>query len=165
MTLSSQVCPLIRDFTREDSATIRTMAHENFDALAPLIYYSPQQIIHMKDLWSMTTMDIIAEEQEEGRRIILVAEVDHRVVGMASLVGNDVRMVLVKEDQQEEGIGRGLVERIEQIAKDKVLTEINVVSFVHTEGFYRKLGFVTQSREEIEAIGPRIHLKKELSAS
>jgi len=51
MLVSNQVDVVIRDFRREEAATISDIAHENFNTLSEENGYSPQHIDYLKERW------------------------------------------------------------------------------------------------------------------
>lgn len=76
-----------------------------------------------------------------GRRSVLVATVDSRVVGTASLDGSVVRTVFVAPDVQARGIGKMLMAEIERTARARNIPSLTVPSSVTAETFYARLGF------------------------
>ncbi|MBP0582511.1 GNAT family N-acetyltransferase [Labrys sp. LIt4] len=75
------------------------------------------------------------------KREVLVALVDGRVTGTASLEGEWVRTVFVIPEAQGTGIGRRLMAEIEDLARRAGLVTLRVPSTVTAERFYNKLGF------------------------
>jgi GNAT superfamily N-acetyltransferase len=64
------------------------------------------------------------------------------VVGTANLDGTAARAVFVDPDHQGQGIGAGLMEAIENLARTRSVTTLQVQSSATAQGFYKKLGYV-----------------------
>jgi GNAT superfamily N-acetyltransferase len=76
-----------------------------------------------------------------GKRTVLVATIESRVVGTASLDGSVVRTVFVAPDVQARGIGKLLMAEIERIARERNIPMLAVPSSITAETFYARLGF------------------------
>ncbi|MBR0715924.1 GNAT family N-acetyltransferase [Bradyrhizobium liaoningense] len=76
-----------------------------------------------------------------GKRTVLVATIDGRVAGTASLDGSVVRSVFVAPDVQARGIGKLLMAAIERTARERNVPRLAVPSSVTAEAFYARLGF------------------------
>ncbi|NUS20776.1 MAG: GNAT family N-acetyltransferase [Mesorhizobium sp.] len=74
-------------------------------------------------------------------RQVLVAAMDDRIVGTASLDGTTVRSVFVEPQLQGVGVGKRLMAAIEQAARANGVRLLTVPSSVTAEPFYSKLGF------------------------
>lgn len=73
--------------------------------------------------------------------MVFVALADNRVVGTASLDGQVVRTVFVRPRLQGQGIGRQLMNAVEQTAKRLGVEILSVPSSVTAARFYRRLGY------------------------
>jgi histone acetyltransferase (RNA polymerase elongator complex component) len=160
MTIATN--PLIRDFTIQDAVTVREIAHENFENSTSNGFYTEDNCKWYKNRWSMEAMDELSKEQQAGTRIILVAEINSEIVGVAGLVDKDIRMVFTKLNWQRQGIGTSIIQKIEEIAKQKGLTLLTVTSSLNAVTFYQKFcfhqtGFETQNDPEK---GTRVLMEK-----
>lgn len=81
-------------------------------------------------------------EELMAKRDVVVAMVDARVVGTASLDGSVVRTVFVAPGVQSRGVGRALMLELERRARASGVTTLSVPSSITAERFYAKLGFV-----------------------
>lgn len=131
----------VRHANSNDLQAIHRLAHDNFDNAHVHGYCTQQTVTCNKARFSMDAMQQIAKEQRRGKRIILVAEFNSKVVGVASLVENNVRMVFVKLGMQQQGIGKALLNEIEKMATEHGISELTVASTVNAVGFYEKKGF------------------------
>ncbi|MNJ39535.1 putative acyltransferase [compost metagenome] len=80
-------------------------------------------------------------------RQVFVAVVGGCVVGTAGLDGDTVRSVFVEPGCQGGGVGRLLMERIEEVAAWGGVGWLRVPSSMTAQGFYSSLGF-TKIRDE-----------------
>lgn len=85
-------------------------------------------------------------------RYILVAEERGRIVGSAQLDNEEIKMMFVLPEMQGRGVGKSLVEKIEEYAKGKGLKKIVGNSSLTAVGFYEKLGFVVGPEVEEDGI-------------
>ena len=76
-----------------------------------------------------------------AKRMVFVALADNRIVGTASLDGQVVRTVFVRPQLHGQGIGRQLMNTVEQTAKRLGVEILSVPSSVTAERFYQKLGY------------------------
>lgn len=76
-----------------------------------------------------------------GKRTVLVATIDGRIVGTAGLDRSVVRTVFVSPDAQGKGVGKLLMAEIERIARERHVTSLTVPSSVTAESFYARLGY------------------------
>jgi len=76
-----------------------------------------------------------------ARRTVFVATSGQQIVGTASLNRRVVRTVFVSPDVQGRGVGRLLMGRVEQAAREAGVEVLAVPSSVTAEQFYSRLGF------------------------
>jgi len=103
--------------------------------------------------------DIVARVAD---RLVLVATIDEKIVGTASLHQSTVRIVFVRPDRQKRGIGSALMREIERSAGTRSVAELTAPSSVTAEAFYRRLGFIPL-RDEFHGEGRTIIMTKQLS--
>ena len=72
---------------------------------------------------------------------IAVYEEESRVLGLAGLDMNEVRLLYVAPDSQRRGIGRSLFEHIKAMVPGAMFPEIFVYSTIGASGFYGACGF------------------------
>jgi GNAT superfamily N-acetyltransferase len=125
------------------------------DLLAQLGYpATPEQVIAR-----------LARMSEEPGQHALVADVDRRVVGLATVIVRHVinadapfarvASIVVDERYRSRGIGHSLIEAAEAIARDAGCNMIEVTSGEHrtrAHEFYRRLGFEERPRRFIKRL-------------
>jgi predicted GNAT family N-acyltransferase len=97
----------------------------------------------------------------------VLAEIDGELVGTARLrtIGErtgKVERVAVRSAVRGSGVGRLLMDRIEEIALERDLATLELHSQTRVEGFYERLGYETVSDEFEEAGIPHVEMEKEL---
>jgi GNAT superfamily N-acetyltransferase len=70
--------------------------------------------------------------------------------------------MFVDPDYHRQGIGSQLLARIEQVAKDRGIFKLSLMTSIPAEGFYQKFGYV-KTGEETNHMGRVILMSKELS--
>src|SRR5829696_4921312 len=71
----------------------------------------------------------------------VVATEGGRVLGLAALVGDEVRRVYVRPDAQRRGVGRRLMAELEREGRARGLGELRLTAGASAAGFYARLGY------------------------
>jgi N-acetylglutamate synthase-like GNAT family acetyltransferase len=81
---------------------------------------------------------------EERARLFYLAvyESESKIVGLAGLDLNEIRLLHVSPERRELGIGRALFNHLAAMAPGDFFSEIFVYSSLPAVGFYKALGFV-----------------------
>jgi len=89
---------------------------------------------------------IIASRSE----LIVVAEVDAKIVGFGSIVpkNNELRAIYVHSDFGREGVGGRILSALEDLARRHGLTELAMDASLNAEDFYLNHGFAVIERGE-----------------
>jgi N-acetylglutamate synthase-like GNAT family acetyltransferase len=75
---------------------------------------------------------------------LAVCESENRILGLAGLDMNEIRLLCVSPDHQKRGIGRGLLKHIIAMVPDTLFADIFVYSSIKAAGFYKSCGFITK---------------------
>ncbi len=80
---------------------------------------------------------------EERARLFYVAayESENRVLGVAGLDMNEIRLLYVSPDQQRRGIGRALLDHLRPMVPGILFPDIFVYAATQAVGFYKACGF------------------------
>jgi N-acetylglutamate synthase-like GNAT family acetyltransferase len=80
----------------------------------------------------------------ERARLFYVAifEEENRVLGVAGLDMNEIRLLCVLPDRQKTGIGRALFDHIKAMVPGMLFSDIFVYASLQSVGFYRACGFM-----------------------
>ncbi|MFB6082860.1 MAG: GNAT family N-acetyltransferase [Halorientalis sp.] len=97
----------------------------------------------------------------------VIAYDGERAVGTARLrtVGDEtgkVERVAVRRERRGEGLGRELMDAVEDLARERGLNLLVLHAQTTVEGFYRDLGYETVSDEFEEAGIPHVEMRKRL---
>jgi N-acetylglutamate synthase-like GNAT family acetyltransferase len=83
------------------------------------------------------------QNMNECARLFYVAvyEEENRILGIAGLDLNEVRLLCVLPERQRAGIGRALLDHIKTMAPGLLFADIFVYSSIQAAGFYKACGF------------------------
>lgn len=73
--------------------------------------------------------------------------------------------ICILEPYRKFGLGKVIIQTLEEIAKDKELDRVKLHGQTQAEGFYKKLGYQTSSNVFIEDSIPHILMIKELATN
>lgn len=146
--------PIVREATRKDAEALYNLAGDLADALGDQRPGTEPLRARLDELL------------EEPRARVLVAEAEGGVVGAASLwIKPDLAhgdtvieapMLVVSSNARQRGIGKLLVEAIQDIAAAENATLIELIATKDNDvarAFYRSLGFVETDHVALEYVG------------
>lgn len=81
----------------------------------------------------------ILEDMNNGYSILVYA--DEVIVGSGTLLNTNIRRVFVLPEFQKNGIGRMIIEHLENNAKSNGLSFVELYSMMPSVGFYEKLNY------------------------
>ena len=139
----------------------------------------PTDIPHMLPLLEQLGYPTTAEGLADRMRVyadqehyaVLVAEVDHQIVGIVALIFSEhftkkgkrcrVEVLVVDAAYRRMGIGRALIEHAEELARQKGCTSMGLTSGMRRAGegthdFYRSLGYANEGERA------QVYLRKDL---
>lgn len=145
----------IRPATADDCAAIskivvRTVQETNTKD------YPPQVIAEVTANFSPERV----AERLSGREVFVATE-RGMIVGTASLDGTTVRSVFVLPEFQKRGVGRALLDHIEDMARRRGIARLDVPASVSAEGFYQRIGY-TALRDAYYGVERTIIMEKAL---
>ena len=107
--------------------------------------YPPDQIERRAQAFSVEAVTRHMEHEA-----VLIAEADGELLGTATLAGSRVRMFFVRPDQQRSGVGSLLIRRIEELAFEHGLPDLQVYSSITARAFYERHGFTFVRENHME---------------
>jgi len=127
---------LVRTYVDDDAEELSNIILKNLDKVKSNRY--PRGIIDaVKEQSSAVAIRKLAEEKQ-----VFVAEFDSRVAGLACLQANKISTVFTNPNLHRKGIGRILVDSIEnEIIKKHHYKDIEVSANIVDQAFYKKLGY------------------------
>lgn len=105
-------------------------------------------------------LGLVLDTSRDADRTFFVAVEDGRVVGTVALEGHRLKAMAV--EAQARGVGRRLVERLEEEARARGHLRIELHARVTARGFYAKLGYVEEGETFIEVTIPHVKMWKTL---
>jgi len=125
---------MIRQFQPEDASSCCAL----IDAcLEQDTSYSPSLLRKMR------TIETPQSLQEHAKLFyIAVYELEDRILGVAGLDLNEIRLLYVSPEYQRKGIGRMLLEHIRSMVPSILFAEVFVYSTEQAVSFYKACGFV-----------------------
>lgn len=139
----------LRMATPNDVEKLMRVHHSAIRADAVKVY--PQQVI---DDWAgpITSDKVEAYRQRiaSGEEITVVAKQAGEIVGFGAIVeqNSELRAVYVSPSAGRSGIGGIILLRLEQIAKQREMKELNLSSSLNAEAFYKAKGYSSLGRDE-----------------
>jgi GNAT superfamily N-acetyltransferase len=81
---------------------------------------------------------------------VAVCERESRMLGIAGLELNEVRLLFVSPAHRRSGIGRRLIRHLEDMVPAALFTDMFVYASIQSVEFYRSCGFVERGLVEID---------------
>lgn len=100
------------------------------------------------------TMDWIRKQMQS--RYFIVTLIEGKVVGTGSLDGDEIKAVFVDPSYQRRGVGRAMMEELEEYARTKGLKEVVLNSSITAYDFYKKLNYHLIEKISEEFQGDRV---------
>lgn len=146
----------LRTATEDDVESIRRVAELSWEVNYPLTRETAAAAV---DDWYAP--ERVAEELDDARTVLLVAERDDEVVGFSHATWNEaasegyILRIYVHPDHREEGIGRDLLEWTREELADHGVEQVNAMVLAENgpgNAFYQRYGFERVDESET-AIG------------
>lgn len=145
---------IIREFDERDAETVSRLIRNNLTFVNSRDY-EPAVIDYMCRLF---TPDYLCEIL--ATRTIFVAEENGKVVGTVALEGDEVCALYVDPDVHGRRVGERLLQRVEDFALSRHVHLLHLSASLTAVGFYEKMGYRTQEKEESELFGPAYIMTK-----
>ena len=111
-------------------------------------YYSPEIITGWQEYNSLSNLT-----EEAKYTDFIMYEKGGSILGIGAIEQDHIKKVYVSPAHQKKGIGRSLVDCLEQIAKEKGFRECELNSTINALDFYKHLGYKEQGPITIEKNG------------
>jgi GNAT superfamily N-acetyltransferase len=136
----------LRLATPEDAPTIID-AHRDAVRGTPVGYYSREIIEEWGPIaLSPERVQGFARAIASGQEVVVVAvEPSGSILGFGSIVpmNDELRAVYVRSKYGRKGIGRAILQRLEELARKAGLKELSMDASINAESFYNANGFVS----------------------
>lgn len=99
------------------------------------------------------------QSMQERARLFYVAvyESENRILGIAGLDMNEIRLLCVSPQHQRSGIGRSLLAHIKTQIPEALFSDIFVYSSLKAMGFYKSCGFLEKGPYSFSLYGELLH--------
>ena len=144
----------IRKFEKKDAKAVSGIIRGNLTA-AGCKDYSETVINHMYEVYSPEYISKLSQWRK-----VYVALADDVVVGTAGLEGDTIHDVFVAAEYHNKGIGKKLMELLEEIASNVGMGSVKVTAGTGTRQFYERLGYKAVGEAESEEAGTGIIMEK-----
>lgn len=121
-------------------------------------YY--EETVRLRQRILRDPLGLVLDTSGDAARLFFVAIDDGKVVGTVALEENRLRAMAV--DGASRGVGRVLVARLEEEARARGLTRIDLHARITARGFYAKLGYTEHGDIFTEVTIPHIAMYKSL---
>jgi putative acetyltransferase len=87
----------------------------------------------------------------------LVSEENGRLIGVAGLFDSEIQRLYVRPEAQRKGVGRALVEALEQEAKRRGYKTIDLDASPSSVPFYEHFGYIARRKTQMDREGAVFH--------
>ena len=99
----------------------------------------------------------------DDKCVLFVCYMDKKAVGAARLYKNKVGRVATLEQYRKKGVGRALMDYIEDYAKNNSIKTLKLNAQLYIKQFYLNLGYIPQGNIFLEADIQHVKMTKEIS--
>ncbi|UCE13560.1 MAG: GNAT family N-acetyltransferase [Candidatus Heimdallarchaeota archaeon] len=149
MSFPMAIKPLIRFFKPEDAEHCSFLMQNHFRN-----YATNLSVEVRRQIADSRTTEYIQKIVTD--RAIVVAVIDHKIVGMGGLKQNEIRHMYVSSEFQGKGVGSAILRFLEKEAYYNGFSSLIVNSVPHSEEFYKKNGFKPLINTQIERHGAKL---------
>lgn len=127
----------IHKFDKADLHALHCMICETIESSYSGLY-PPRAVAFFKEYHSEKK---IAERSELGEILVLISKRTGSILATGSLIGSEIMGVFVRSDHQRQGYGKDIMTRLELIAIEKGLPELNLSISLPSRQFYEHLDY------------------------
>lgn len=126
---------LIRDYKEEDLERLKYIVDETINKSYTGIY--PEEAIEY--FLTLHSKENMGEDIPKGNTFML--ELEGKIIGSGSIVGNEIKRVFVLPRYQGRGIGKKIMAKIEESALSKGIRRVELCASLPSKDFYLALGY------------------------
>ncbi|UCG43206.1 MAG: GNAT family N-acetyltransferase, partial [candidate division WOR-3 bacterium] len=135
MVSGTEQQPELRLFRPDDLGAVQAVIFRTIDACYAEVY-PPQALAFFKEFHSKEN---ILEDSGQGHTFVL--EVDGRIVGAGGLSKATIKRVFVDPEFQHRGLGQLMMARLEEQARERGVTTVDLDASLPSKRFYDFLGY------------------------
>jgi len=129
--------PTLRKFRGTDLLAVRSLVHRTIAVCYPG-HYCMEAVRFFANYHSN---EAILRDALDGRTLVL--EQTGRILGTGTLIGDEIRRVFVEPGLQKHGLGRLIMQRLEEEATAMGVETVRLDASLPARPFYDSLGYVT----------------------
>ncbi len=142
----------IRNHTSEDGTVLLKLFHDTVRNVN-IRDYSQEQV----EAWAPINFDLARWESRVKNYKIFVAEDSKGIAGFAELDANGhIDCFYVHHERQGHGVGRLLIESVEQEALNQELSKIFAEVSITAKPFFEHSGFIVLTEQQVEIRGQKL---------
>jgi GNAT superfamily N-acetyltransferase len=126
---------IVRKFREADLCAVKSLIHKTIVACYPG-HYGPEAVRFFADYHNEQA---ILHDAREGDTIVF--EKAGRIVGTGTLAGNEIKRVFVDPACQRQGVGRLIMELLEDAAAASGAAAVTLDASLPSRSFYDRLGY------------------------
>jgi GNAT superfamily N-acetyltransferase len=138
---------MIRKASSEDLASCSELIQQVIGQVNAK-HYSPDIICAWQECNALPNL-----EEEIKRTDFIVYEEKGAIIGVGAIEGSHIKKVYVSPNYQGRGLGKMLLESLEQMARKNGFAECNLNSTINALNFYKKFGYEEKGAYNIEKNG------------
>lgn len=142
MTTRNQ--PTLREFRDADLFAVKSLVHRTIAACYPGHYC----LEAVRFFGNYHDEQAIAQDAREGCTLVL--DKAGRILGTGTLIGDEIKRVFVDPGLQKHGLGRLLMQRLEEQAAAFGIVTVRLDASLPAKPFYDALGYTTLDRACLE---------------
>ncbi|MCP4761384.1 MAG: GNAT family N-acetyltransferase [archaeon] len=157
----------VRLINEKDYISVTDIISENMRIVNSKSY--PDSVIDfMCDYYGIENFE---ERASEFKELFVVEKSDNseEIIGVGGWksIPNEqdlgyVSCMFIKISYHSKGVGKLLLTEIEKTAKSNNISRLTLNSSINAENFYQKMGYNSESREELEGFGEGVNMVKKI---
>jgi len=134
----------VREFELSDLESIRKLIKKTIDVCYNGFYF--KEVMDYFDMYNW--YGNILKVARDG--YITVLEIQGKIVGTGSIIGNVILRVFVDPSYQKQGLGRMIMKELEMRAAADGVRVVQLRALANAKKFYESLGYITVTKGLIE---------------
>ena len=145
----------------ETSMNLKLKTYEEADLIEiGQLFYETVHTVNAKDYpkealdaWASGRIDEVRWHQSLLSHYSIVAKLNGKIVGFGDIEDNYLDRLYVHKDYQNQGVGRAIVERLEDYARQEKKTTITTYASLTARPFFEKRGYQILEEQQVQRNG------------
>jgi N-acetylglutamate synthase-like GNAT family acetyltransferase len=113
-----------------------------------LLFLVPPPAYHQHWIEDHYSTERIISDASEGCTLIIEHQGD--IIGIGNLLQDEIQSIFIHPDYQQRGLGTQVMTRLEEQAKQDLISEIQLYAFTPSSHFFERLDYVTISENQFK---------------